>query len=224
VSESSDGAQSGVPATPEARVNDPEQTRRDILSIATDEFANKGLSGARIDEIAARTRTSKRMIYYYFGSKEGLYIAVLEDAYRNIRNIERDLDIDGLPPEDALRALVEFTFDRHQENPAFVRLVSNENLHRGRHIGQSGNIARLNVPAIDKVRQIVERGRSTGVFRQDVDPVDLHMSISALCFYQVSNRYTFSAIFHADMTDPKALAVRRKNVADMIVASVGPRG
>ena len=203
-----------------SRVNDPDQTRRDILAIATEEFAEKGLSGARIDEIAARTRTSKRMIYYYFGSKEGLYIAALEQAYRNIRNIERDVDVDHLPPEEALRELVRFSFDRHQQNPDFVRIVMNENLHQGRYLAQSQEIAKLNVPAIDTIRRIVERGKVAGVFRQDVDPTDLHMSISALCFYSVSNRYSFSTIFRIDMTSPKALAARRESIVATVLAAV----
>ena len=207
-----------------ARVNDREQTRRDIIAVATEEFANKGLAGARIDEIAARTRTSKRMIYYYFGGKEALYVAVLEEAYHNIRNIERDLAVEHLTPEAALRELVRFTFDRHQENPGFVRLVCNENLHYGKFVRQSEKISALNVPAIDTVRRIVERGKREGVFRADVDPVDLHMSISALCFYNVSNRYTFATIFQADMTSPEALAARRRSIVDTVVASVQPRG
>ena len=203
-----------------ARINDPEQTRRDIMVVATREFADKGLSGARIDEIAARTRTSKRMIYYYFGSKERLYIEVLEEAYRTIRNIERDVDVDRLSPERALRELVASTFDRHQQNPAFVRLVMNENLHSGKYIAQSKNIPALNVPAIDTIRRIVERGKKTGVFRKDVDPTDLHMSISALCFYSVSDRHTFSTIFKVDMTTPKALAARKKSIVATILAAV----
>jgi len=206
-----------------SRSSDAEQTRRDILTVATQEFADKGLSGARIDEIAARTRTSKRMIYYYFGSKEGLYISVLEEAYRNIRNIERDVNVDHLSPEQALRELVSFTFDRHQENPDFVRLVMNENLHSGKYIAQSADIPALNVPAIETVRRIVERGKKSRAFRQDIDPADLHMSISALCFYSVSNRHTFSTLFKVDMTSRKALAARKKSVIDTILASVRPR-
>jgi AcrR family transcriptional regulator len=213
---------SRAPDNKPARTNDPEQTRRDIIEVATDEFGDKGLSGARIDEIAARTRTSKRMIYYYFGSKEGLYIAVLEEAYRSIRNIERDLNVDHLSPEQALRELVSFSFDRHQQNPAFVRLVMNENLHSGKYIAQSANIPTLNVPAIDTIRRIVERGKKTGAFRQDIDPIDLHMSISALCFYSVSNRHTFSTIFKVDMTTPKALAARKKSIIATILAAVKP--
>ena len=210
------------PAAKTPRINDPEQTKRDIISVATEEFANKGLAGARIDEIAARTRTSKRMIYYYFGSKEGLYITVLEEAYRNIRNIERDLNVDHLSPEDALRELVSFTFDRHQQNPDFVRLVVNENLHYGKYIKQSANIPNLNVPAIETIRRIVERGKKGGAVRDDVDPTDLHMTISALCFYSVSNRYSFSTIFRADMTSPAALAARKKSIIATILAAVKP--
>jgi AcrR family transcriptional regulator len=215
-----DEAKSGIAKT--SRANDAEQTKRDIISVATEEFAHKGLDGARIDQIAARTRTSKRMIYYYFGSKEGLYISVLEEAYRNIRNIEHDLNVEHLSPQDALRELVAFTFDRHQDNPDFVRLVANENLHHGKYLKQSKNIPNLNVPAIDTVRRIVERGKSEGVVRDDVDPIDLHMSISALCFYSVSNRYSFSTIFKVDMTSPTALAARRESVIHTILASVKP--
>ena len=205
-----------------ARINDPEQTKRDIIAVATEEFANKGLAGARIDEIAARTRSSKRMIYYYFGSKEGLYISVLEESYRNIRNIERDLDVDHLSPEDALRELVGFTFDRHQQNPDFVRLVSNENLHRGKYVMQSQSIPTLNVPAIETIRRIVERGKKEGAFRSDVDPIDLHMSVSALCFYNVSNRYTFGTIFKTDMSGAAALERRKQSIIATILASVRP--
>ncbi len=193
---------------------------QDILEVATREFAAKGLTGARIDEIAELTRTSKRMIYYYFGSKEGLYIAVLEEAYRRIRHIESELHLEDLPPEEALRTLVAFTFDYQNANPDFIRLVMNENIHRGEFLAQSQTIQQLNVPAIDAVRTVYERGRAAGVFRDDLDPVDLHMSISALCFFNVSNRHTFSLIFKRDMASPEALAARRASIVDLIVRYV----
>lgn len=193
---------------------------QDILEVATREFAAKGLTGARIDEIAELTRTSKRMIYYYFGSKEGLYIAVLEEAYRRIRHIENELHLEDLPPEEALRTLVAFTFDYQNANPDFIRLVMNENIHRGEFLAQSQTIQQLNVPAIDAVRTVYERGRAAGVFRDDLDPVDLHMSISALCFFNVSNRHTFSLIFKRDMASPEALAARRASIVDLIVRYV----
>ena len=204
----------------EPRTNDPERTMADILEVATTEFADKGLSGARIDEIAAATRTSKRMIYYYFGSKEGLYVAVLEEAYRRIRAIETELHLEDLPPEDALRRLVGFTFDYQLANPEFIRLVMTENIHRGEFIAQSKVIQKLNVPAIDAVRAVYERGVEAGAFRRDVDPVDLHMSISALCFFNVSNRHTFSLIFKRDLDSPRAIGARRDSIIEMVVRFV----
>jgi AcrR family transcriptional regulator len=188
--------------------------------VATEEFASKGLSGARIDEIAASTRTSKRMIYYYFGSKEGLYIAVLEEAYRRIRAIEAELHLEDLPPEDALRKLVGFTCDYQLANPDFIRLVMTENIHRGEFLAQSRTIQQLNVPAINAVKDVYRRGVEAGVFRSHIDPVDLHMSISALCFFNVSNRHTFSLIFKRDLDSPAAVVARRDAIIDMVVRYV----
>jgi len=203
-----------------ARTNDPQRTMADILEVATQEFADKGLAGARIDEIAAATRTSKRMIYYYFGSKEGLYVAVLEEAYRGIRHIETELHLEDLPPEDALRKLVGFTYDYQLANPNFIRLVMNENIHRGEFLAQSKTIQQLNVPAINTLRAVYERGVAAGAFRRDVDPVDLHMSISALCFFNVSNRHTFSLIFKRELDSPRAIGRRRDSIVEMVVRFV----
>jgi AcrR family transcriptional regulator len=205
---------------PQPRTNDPDRTMANILEVATAEFADKGLSGARIDEIAAATRTSKRMIYYYFGSKEGLYVAVLEEAYSRIRRIESELHLEDLKPEDALRKLVGFTFDYQLENPDFIRLVMTENINRGEFLAQSKTIQQLNVPAIDAVRQVYERGVKARVFRNDVDPVDLHMSISALCFFNVANRHTFSLIFKRDLESPRAVGARRDSIIEMVVRFV----
>ncbi len=207
------------PAAP-PRVNDPDRTMQDILAVATAEFASKGLSGARIDEIAERMATSKRTIYYHFGGKEGLYLAVLEEAYRRIRALETSLDIEHLDPEAALRQLIGFTFDYQNANPDFVRLVMNENIHNGEFLRQSKEIQRLNVPAINAVRRIYERGVDAGQFRPGLDPVDLHMSISALSFFNVSNRHTFSLIFKRDVASSEALAERRDNVIEMVVRYV----
>ncbi|HEX6978910.1 MAG TPA: TetR/AcrR family transcriptional regulator [Alphaproteobacteria bacterium] len=209
-----------APSPRASRTNDPEKTKQDILAVATVEFAEKGLAGARIDEIAARTKTSKRMIYYYFGGKEALYISVLEEAYRRIRHIEGELQLDHLPPEDALRKLVGFTFDYENGHPEFIRLVMNENIHNGKYLARSKLIQELNVPAIEAVRRVLERGKKEGIFRRDVDPIDLHMTISALCFFNVSNRATFSTIFKLDMESPKALAARRARIIETILASV----
>lgn len=200
-----------------ARTNDPERTMADIIEVATKEFSEKGLAGARIDDIAQAMRTSKRMIYYYFGSKEGLYVAVLEEAYRRIRQIETELHLEDLAPEDALRKLVGFTFDYQLANPDFIRLVMNENIHRGEFLAQSKSIQKLNVPVINAVGKVYERGVKAGVFRSGIDPVDLHMSISALCFFNVSNRHTFSLIFKRDLESPAAVAARRDSITEMVV-------
>lgn len=204
------------------RTNDPDRTMANILEVATAEFADKGLAGARIDEIAALTSTSKRMIYYYFGSKEGLYLAVLEEAYRRIRRIEAELRLGDLPPEQALRTLVGFTVDYQLANPDFIRLVMNENIHRGEFITRSTTIQQLNVPVINAVRDVYQRGVEAGVFRPDVDPVDLHMSISALCFFNVANRHTFGAIFKRSLDTPAATAQRRESIIEMIVRFLRP--
>lgn len=203
-----------------SRTNDPERTMADILEVATAEFADKGLAGARIDEIAALTRTSKRMIYYYFESKEGLYIRVLEEAYRRIRRIEADLHLEDQAPETALRTLVGFTYDYQLGNPDFIRLVMNENMHRGEFLARSRTIQELNVPVINAVRSVYERGVKAGVFRPDIDPVDLHMSISALCFFNVANRHTFALIFKRDFDTPAAVAARRESIIETIVRYV----
>ena len=203
------------------RTNDPARTMAEILEVATHEFADKGLAGARIDEIAAATRTSKRMIYYYFGSKDGLYLAVLEEAYGRMRRIESDLHLDDLEPEAALRRLVEFTYDHHQGNEDFIRLVMNENIHRADYLRQSKGIQQLNSRAIDSVRALYERGVGQGVFRPGLDPVDIHAAISALTVFNVSNRYTFGAIFDRDDRQAKAETLRRDHVVQLILRFVG---
>jgi AcrR family transcriptional regulator len=202
------------------RTNDPERTMADIIEVATHEFSEKGLAGARIDVIAEAMRTSKRMIYYYFGSKEGLYIRVLEEAYRRIRAIETGLHLEDLAPEDALRKLVGFTVDYQLANPDFIRLVMTENIHRGEFLAQSKAIQKLNVPAIDAVREVYQRGVVAGVFRAGIDPVDLHMSISALSFFNTANRHTFALIFKRDMDSPAAIVARRDSIIEMVVRFV----
>jgi AcrR family transcriptional regulator len=202
------------------RTNDPERTMADIIEVATHEFSEKGLAGARIDVIAEAMRTSKRMIYYYFGSKEGLYIRVLEEAYRRIREIEAGLHLEDLAPEDALRKLVGFTVDYQLANPDFIRLVMTENIHRGEFLAQSKAIHKLNVPAILAVREVYQRGVAAGVFRAGIDPVDLHMSISALSFFNTANRHTFALIFKRDMDSPAAIVARRDSIIEMVVRFV----
>lgn len=210
-------ARAGAPAKETSRTNDPERTKANILEVAAVEFGEKGLAGARIDEIAAATQTSKRMIYYYFGSKEGLYLAVLEESYRRVRDIEGELHLQDLEPEQALRRLVAFTFDHHLNHENYIRLVMSENINRGQFLAQSQNIQELNVPAIAAIQHLYQRGIASGVFRPGLDPVDIHASISALSFFNVSNRHTFGLIFKLDTRSPAYIAHRRDSVIEMIV-------
>jgi AcrR family transcriptional regulator len=203
-----------------SRTNDPVRTMTEILDAATREFAEKGLSGARIDAIAEATRTSKRMIYYYYVSKEGLYLAVLEESYRRMRAIEAELHLENLEPEIALQRLVEFTFDHHAGNEDYIRLVMNENIARGAFLSQSKSIQELNVPAIEAIRKLYERGVMQGVFRSGLDPVDIHASISALSFFNVSNQHTFSLLFKRKAKSRAQDVVRRASITDMVLRFV----
>lgn len=205
----------------EARTNDPARTMAEILEVATHEFADKGLAGARIDEIAAATRTSKRMIYYYFGSKDGLYLAVLEEAYGRMRRIEADLHLIDMEPMQALRRLVEFTYDHHQGNEDFIRLVMNENMQRANYLRQSKGIRQLNVKVIDSIRELYDRGVSQGVFRPGLDPVDIHAAISALTVFNVSNRHTFGTIFDRNDVQTPAQTLQREQVVQLVLRFVG---
>ena len=202
----------------DARRNDPERTREDILDVATEEFSQFGLSGARVDSIAEKTRTSKRMIYYYYGSKEGLYLAVLERAYRKIRSLESDLQLAELPPEEALRQLIGTTFDHDEQNPDFVRLVSIENIHHAIHMKRSTEIADLNISVIRTIQDILDRGLKSGVFKRQTDAIDLHMLISAFCFFRVSNRYTFGTIFQRDLSEPPLYARHKAMISEAVLS------
>jgi len=215
------GGRSAAPARKApGRTNDPERTQANILAVAAVEFGEKGLAGARIDDIAEATHTSKRMIYYYFGGKEGLYLAVLEESYRRVRDVESELNLQNLSPEDALRRLVEFTFDHHLHHENYIRLVMSENINRGQYMARSQRIQDLNVPAIAAIRDLYLRGVEAGVFRTGLDPVDIHASISALSFFNVANRHTFGTIFKLDMQSPAYIAQRRANVSEMVVRFV----
>lgn len=199
------------------RVRDAERTRADILAVATREFADRGYAGARVNEIAAKTSTTKRMIYYYFGGKEQLYIAVLEAAYLRIRAVEQQLDVEHLHPVEALRELAGITFDHHEAHPDFVRLVSIENIHRAAHIARSTVLIGLATPALDVLDAILQRGRAARLFRDDVDALDVHQVISAYCIFRIANRHTFGAIFGRDLLDARRREHQRRLVGDLVV-------
>jgi len=205
-------------------IKDAERTQAEIIAVATEEFSTNGYSGGRINEIALRTRTSKRMIYYYFGSKEGLYRAVLFEHYRRLRAAEAKLKLDSKPPLEALTSLIHFTFDWYLRHADQVPLVMVENIHRGRHIKHLPTIEPLNSVVIGLVNRICERGVAEGVIRPGLRPVDIYMSIAATSFFNVSNRYTFASIFGHDMTSKKEAKLRRDAVTEMILhyVSVDP--
>ena len=199
------------------RQRDADRTKQEILDVATREFADRGFAGARVDEIADQTRTTKRMIYYYFDSKEQLFVAVLERAYATIRAAEQTIEVDHLDPPAAIRRLAELTFDHQESHPDFSRLVSIENIHRAKHI------AGQNTPAIELIDRILDRGRRDGSFTRDVDAIDLHMLISAFCIFRMANRHTFGAIFDRDLLDPDLRDRYRQMLGDMVVDYLGAR-
>jgi AcrR family transcriptional regulator len=203
-------------ARPELQ-RDAERTRADLLDVATEVFAESGFSGARVDEIAERTRTTKRMIYYYFGSKEGLYMAVLENAYRGIREAEQRLHVDHIDPVIAMRRLAEVTFDHHLDHQAFIRLVAIENIHRGEYISRLDSLRSLARPATSLLDDILARGREAGVFRSDVEALDVHLLISSYCVFQVANRYTFGFLFDVDFTEVAMRTHLRRMIGDVVV-------
>ena len=195
----------------------PQANRARIVQAAIDEFAARGFKGASMDAIAARTDTTRAMINYYFGSKEKLYLAVLEKVYGEIREAEAGLDLDHLPPEEAVRRIVAFTYHYYLEHEGFVRLVVAENQARGRHLRKSGTMRTLNRPIIERLARVIERGQAQGRFRGDADPVEVHKAIAALGMFNVTNQFTFGAIFQREMGAKGDVARRREIVADMIL-------
>ncbi|OAF05863.1 TetR family transcriptional regulator [Bradyrhizobium centrolobii] len=203
-------------ATGRGRKRDRERTRQEILDVAFQEFAEKGLSGTNTDVIAARANITKRLVFYYFNTKEKLFTAVLEEAYAKMRDAERDLRLDELEPETAIRTLAEFTFDFDNDNPEFVRLVTIENIHRGRHLTKSLKARAMTRPIIAQIERVLARGEKAGVIRSGIDPVELHMTLSSLCFFSVANRHTFQPQFGYDMTSKRARRQRRTQISDLL--------
>jgi AcrR family transcriptional regulator len=181
---------------------DPEGTRRRILLAAAEEFAAGGLFGARVDQIARRAETNERMLYYYFGSKEQLFTAVLEHAFGSLVEAERALDLDGVAPIEAITRLAHFVWDYFRDHPEFLRLMNNENLHEAKYIKGSNRIRELISPIVETTRSILERGQKAGLFRQDVDPLKFYIAAAALGYYIVSNRFTLNATLGLDFSDP----------------------
>lgn len=211
-----------LPRRANGNVRDPERTRAVILAAATEEITAKGLGGARVNEIADRAGVNKRMIYHYFGDKDGLYLAVLEAAYVAIRTEEIKLDLAKRDPVEGMRELVQFTWSYYRHHPEFLSLLATENLHRAAYLKRSKKIRQLHSPLVGMITDLLERGAKTKVFRKDVDPVDLYISIAALGFFYMSNRYTLSTIFGRDLTAPASLEARGRHLVDVVMSYLRP--
>jgi AcrR family transcriptional regulator len=195
-------------------------TRQKILEAAVAEFSRFGLGGARVDRIAQRARANKRMLYYYFGDKEALFLAALEDRYAHIRSAERALDLEHLEPRAALERLVDFTWSYFLEHPEFMTLLNSENLHKGRHVRRSKSVPDMHSPLVETLRALLKKGEAEGLFRKGVDPVQLYISIAGEIYFYLSNRYTLSRIFERDLMTPRALAQRSRHVTQMILMAL----
>jgi len=214
-----------VPPVPQAagrRTRDRAGTAIAIRAAALDEFAARGFSGGRVDRIAEKAQVNKGMIYHHYGSKDGLYLAVLEYAYERARSSEQTLRLDKIAPREAMVRLVEFTFDSFVKDRSFIKLLNDENLHGAVHLKQSQRIAEMHSPLLDNMRKILARGGAEGTFRTDLDPMQTWISIAAVSYFYFSNIYTLSTIFRRDFNSRKAHAVRRQHVVDLILSALKP--
>src|SRR5215510_6399618 len=199
---------------------DPDRTRESILAAAQHEFAAKGLSGGRVDAIARRAGANKRMIYHYFGNKDGLYLAALERVYEGLRGSERTLNLDHLAPALAIKRLVEFNFDYSRKHPELISLINSENLHRARHLARSKKVRQLHSPFVKLIGDILRRGVADGVFRPGLDPVNVYITIAAVGYFYLSNNWTLSAIFGRDLGTPAANRQRKRHNVDVILSAI----
>lgn len=202
------------------RARNPDNTKQDILDAARFEFAKAGLAGARVDKIAEKSGANKRMIYHYFGGKEKLFTAVVEDAYGGIRGEEGQLGLEELAPAEAIKKLVEFTWQYYLANPEFITLVNSENLHQARHIAGNRQLRKLQKAYVETVVEILKRGEETGVFRPGIDALQLCITIAAIGFYYLTNRHTGAVLFGFNFTSREALAARIKFNIETIMRMV----
>lgn len=205
------------PRGSEPRTRDADRTRQSILDAAVAEFSAAGLSGTRMERIALRAGVNKRLIYYYFGSKEALFLGVLEQTYADIRAAETALHLTDLEPATAVRRLVEFTWDYYLANPQFVTLLNTENLHRAEHLKQSTRIREMNSPLVQLLGDVIARGQQQNLFRGGVDPVQLYITIASLCYFYLSNNPTLSTIFGRDLQAPAALSERLSHMTEVVM-------
>ncbi len=195
-------------AAPAKKPRNPDDTKRRILAAAKVEFAKKGLGGARVDDIAARAKANKRMMYHYFGNKEELFRQVVEDAYGEFREREAALELDSLEPVAAVKTLIAFIWKYFLDNPEFITLVNSENLHKARHIKKSQRMQEMNRSFVRRMQNLLERGVKAQVFRKGLDPVQVNISIAAVGYYYLTNRFTGSIVFERDLMSEDALTAR----------------
>lgn len=203
-------------ALTKARQRDPERTRARLLEVATQEFAEHGYEGARVERIVGAAEVTPRMLYHYFGSKERLYLAVLDAVYAEIRTGERALNLDAGDPAEAMRRLTGYTFDFFQKNSTFVRITRGENMLGGRYLRRSGMIRDMSQPLIDQIARLLSRGVAAGAFRAQVDPLQLYVSIVSLSVHHLNNAGTLSAVFGRDLSDRAWIAARRDHAIAMV--------
>ena len=204
----------------EPRSRDADRSQQTILLAARDEFALYGLAGARVDRIAERADINKRLIYYYFKSKDDLFLAVLENTYADIRAAEQQLHLDEMDPVEAIRELVSFTWHYYLEHPEFISLLNSENQHNAAHLKKSSRIQEMNSPLVQMLDTVLERGRRQELFRAGIDPIQLYISIASICYFYLSNNQTLSTIFGRDLRAPKAMAQRLSHMTDMVLGYV----
>jgi AcrR family transcriptional regulator len=201
----------------EPRPRDADRSQKDILEAASAEFAAHGPGGARVDRIAERAAVNKRLIYYYFESKESLFLAVLERAYAGIRGEEQQLSLTQVEPIEAIRRLIAFTWNYYIAHPEFLSLLNSENLHRASHLKQSSKAQTLNSPLVQALADVLTRGHQQGVFRAGVDPVQLYISIAGLSYFYLGNCYTLSTIFDRELLGTKAKVERLSHMTDLVL-------
>lgn len=202
------------------RQEQDENSRPALLAAARAAFSERGLEGARVDDIAQRAGVNKQLVYHYFGSKDGLYTAVLESVYREIRDHESALELDALPAEQAMRTLVEFSFDYLARSPEFVRILADENAHAGKHLQGSDIVKEVNRPIIELLRKTLVRGAEAGAFRQGLDPLHVYLSIAGMSFFYFANLHTLSRAFDAGLGSPEGIAERRRQIVEFVLAAL----
>lgn len=196
---------------------DAARSREAILAAAAVEFARSGLAGARVERIALEAGVNVRMLYYYYGSKDGLFTAVLERAYEDIRRAEQALDLERVRPEEGIRRLVAFSWGYYFAHPEFISLLNSENLARGRHVSRSERVGELHRPLVALLARLLERGEQEGAFRGGVDPVQLYITIAGLGYFYLSNQHTLSAIFRRDLSAPARRDERLAHMTEVVL-------